>query len=189
VTERSATRACRRPNPGTSGPNGLSTGGLTKVRFDRFRFYAPCLTLTLAEGTIQKNMEQEGCKNRGGVNWAATPCSGCGVEADVTQRCSKCLCTAYCSRGCQLQHWKLGHRWRCTDLVHWVAGCHLTEGCRMAVQKDGLTDQLESGFLSAHNILTRNEVRPAKASHFHRVRKSPVEFGLGVDSLVYPYLQ
>jgi len=43
-----------------------------------------------------------------------TTCSQCDTESSaVLKKCSKCGVSAYCSRKCQLQHWKGGHKQSC----------------------------------------------------------------------------
>ena len=46
----------------------------------------------------------------------------CNTQKKVTSKCSGCGSTFYCSRSCQIAHWKAGHKGRCK--VSWSArGC------------------------------------------------------------------
>ncbi|OQR82869.1 hypothetical protein ACHHYP_15381 [Achlya hypogyna] len=40
-------------------------------------------------------------------------CAACGSVAEGLLRCSKCLAVSYCSRTCQVAHWKAGHKAAC----------------------------------------------------------------------------
>ena len=46
-------------------------------------------------------------------------CAGCGkhYERTALKRCSKCLGVAYCSRECQVAHWKGGHKQHCQEIA------------------------------------------------------------------------
>jgi MYND finger len=47
-------------------------------------------------------------------------CDGCGtLERKVgnLKNCGKCRQTRYCSRDCQLKHWKQGHKKKCAMLA------------------------------------------------------------------------
>ena len=44
-------------------------------------------------------------------------CSGCGRQATSLKKCSRCRVAAYCSRACQVHHWKEGgHKQECAQL-------------------------------------------------------------------------
>jgi MYND finger len=53
-------------------------------------------------------------------------CANCGVSkkqlldqcSGRLMDCSNCLNVAYCSRACQLEHWKTGHRKHCKTMMH-----------------------------------------------------------------------
>ena len=46
------------------------------------------------------------------------PCSGCGRLAFQLRKCSECRAVSYCSRECQVRHWKEGgHKRECTQLA------------------------------------------------------------------------
>lgn len=50
-------------------------------------------------------------------------CSGCGRQATSLKKCSRCRVAAYCSRACQVQHWKKGgHKQQCAQLAAGSAG-------------------------------------------------------------------
>nr|TKS04970.1 hypothetical protein D5086_0000138520 [Populus alba] len=54
--------------------------------------------------TVNQAMEaEEGCCR----------CVNCGSFG--TQRCSRCKSVIYCSLGCQIKHWRAGHRLKCKD--------------------------------------------------------------------------
>mmetsp|Transcript_19845 Transcript_19845/g.35283 ORF Transcript_19845/g.35283 Transcript_19845/m.35283 type:complete len:370 (+) Transcript_19845:449-1558(+) len=40
-------------------------------------------------------------------------CSASSCENKATKMCSQCMKTAYCSKACQLKHWKSGHKQEC----------------------------------------------------------------------------
>ena len=45
-------------------------------------------------------------------------CSGCGNNAAHLRKCAACKVAAYCSRACQVKHWKEGgHRRECAQLA------------------------------------------------------------------------
>ncbi len=45
-------------------------------------------------------------------------CSGCGKEASSLKKCSSWHVAAYCSRACQVRHWKEGgHKQECAQLA------------------------------------------------------------------------
>jgi hypothetical protein len=51
-------------------------------------------------------------------NGAPVACSGCGREFVQLRKCSVCRQAAYCSRECQVRHWKEGgHRRECAQLA------------------------------------------------------------------------
>ncbi len=43
-------------------------------------------------------------------------CDELEVKVKVFAKCSRCKKVAYCSRGCQADHWKLSHKKRCVPL-------------------------------------------------------------------------
>ncbi|XP_061169952.1 uncharacterized protein LOC133179178 [Saccostrea echinata] len=43
-------------------------------------------------------------------------CSFCGVHLSELQRCSRCKAKFYCSRVCQQNHWKEGHKKECREV-------------------------------------------------------------------------
>jgi len=43
------------------------------------------------------------------------PCAVCN-KIENTKQCAKCKCVAYCSRACQVAHWKAGHKQACPTL-------------------------------------------------------------------------
>ena len=46
------------------------------------------------------------------------PCAGCGRPSEQLRSCSGCRSAAYCSRQCQLKHWKEGgHKRECKRLA------------------------------------------------------------------------
>ena len=50
-------------------------------------------------------------------------CSGCGQRVSSLKKCSRCHVAAYCSRACQVQHWKKGgHKQQCAQLAAGSAG-------------------------------------------------------------------
>lgn len=46
-----------------------------------------------------------------------TVCAQCHGSVMVTTRCDKCNQAAYCSRDCQLAHWKAGHKQQCSAVA------------------------------------------------------------------------
>ena len=47
----------------------------------------------------------------------ANQCSFCGQPSQDLQRCSRCKGVSYCSRDCQKQHWKVGHKKECKEVI------------------------------------------------------------------------
>jgi hypothetical protein len=43
------------------------------------------------------------------------PCAQCGELFPKLKQCSRCKAVAYCSRDCQLAHWKAGHKQACQE--------------------------------------------------------------------------
>jgi hypothetical protein len=43
------------------------------------------------------------------------PCAACGELFPKLKQCSRCKAVAYCSRDCQLAHWKAGHKESCQE--------------------------------------------------------------------------
>ncbi|PRW45639.1 hypothetical protein C2E21_5733 [Chlorella sorokiniana] len=44
-------------------------------------------------------------------------CSGCGQQSFQLKKCSRCKAAAYCSRDCQVKHWREGHKQECARLA------------------------------------------------------------------------
>ena len=44
-------------------------------------------------------------------------CHQCGATENDLKRCSQCFVARYCSRECQLIHWKAGHRDVCKGKI------------------------------------------------------------------------
>lgn len=46
-------------------------------------------------------------------------CANCevkvGANPKIFSRCSQCKAASYCSKECQVTHWKKGHKWDCVD--------------------------------------------------------------------------
>lgn len=42
-------------------------------------------------------------------------CAQCEKLCDKLQRCSACQLVGYCSRSCQVKHWKAGHKQACKE--------------------------------------------------------------------------
>jgi hypothetical protein len=40
-------------------------------------------------------------------------CSNCGEEAAQLMKCGRCKGPQYCSKACQVQHWKAEHKAEC----------------------------------------------------------------------------
>jgi TPR repeat protein len=51
----------------------------------------------------------------------SSKCGCCGKSQSVIklQRCAKCRIIGYCSKVCQVQHWKMGHKHDCRNLDVW----------------------------------------------------------------------
>jgi hypothetical protein len=43
------------------------------------------------------------------------PCAQCGELFPKLKQCSWCKAVAYCSRDCQVAHWKAGHKEACQE--------------------------------------------------------------------------
>ena len=55
---------------------------------------------------------------QGGLVGATQSCSGCGAGSLSLRNCSGCRAVAYCSRACQLRHWREGgHKRECAALA------------------------------------------------------------------------
>ncbi|KAL4439771.1 hypothetical protein ABPG75_002772 [Micractinium tetrahymenae] len=48
---------------------------------------------------------------------AAPRCSFCGDVPPHARRCGRCRVAVYCSKDCQLKHWRAGHRSECARLA------------------------------------------------------------------------
>ncbi len=64
---------------------------------------------------------------RGGVVYGLQPrppqCCGCEKPSSNLKKCSSCGVAAYCSRACQVQHWKEGgHKQECAQLAAGSSG-------------------------------------------------------------------
>ena len=58
------------------------------------------------------------------------PCSGCSNRSFQLRKCSGCQAVSYCSRECQVRHWKEGgHRRECAQLAA-AAGFSTTAATR-----------------------------------------------------------
>ncbi|PSC69252.1 20S proteasome subunit beta 4 isoform A [Micractinium conductrix] len=44
-------------------------------------------------------------------------CSCCRAVLFQVRRCSSCRVASYCSRDCQMRHWRAAHRWQCASLA------------------------------------------------------------------------
>ena len=44
---------------------------------------------------------------------SANGCENCGISAINLRACSRCKAVSYCSRECQVAHWKAGHKAAC----------------------------------------------------------------------------
>ena len=42
-----------------------------------------------------------------------TQCTNCGASPEQLMRCGRCKGPQYCSKACQVQHWKAGHKATC----------------------------------------------------------------------------
>jgi MYND finger/Sel1 repeat len=47
-------------------------------------------------------------------------CNKSHHECTALLRCSKCKCICYCSKSCQTQHWKMGHKRDCAGVCVWI---------------------------------------------------------------------
>ena len=43
----------------------------------------------------------------------SSACAHCGINAPSLKACSRCKITSYCSKECQVAHWKSGHKSDC----------------------------------------------------------------------------
>jgi len=48
----------------------------------------------------------------------STGCANCGDVAPTLRTCSRCKVVSYCSKECQVAHWKLGHKVACGHHKH-----------------------------------------------------------------------
>ncbi|CAI8607019.1 unnamed protein product [Vicia faba] len=58
---------------------------------------------------IPQESEHQGASSRDVI-----PCAFCGNSS--TTRCARCKVARYCSGGCQIEHWRSGHRYECIQL-------------------------------------------------------------------------
>mmetsp|Transcript_37115 Transcript_37115/g.90220 ORF Transcript_37115/g.90220 Transcript_37115/m.90220 type:complete len:554 (+) Transcript_37115:78-1739(+) len=58
---------------------------------------------------------------------AASVCGSCNKSlGSGGKKCSRCKATFYCSRNCQVQHWKQGHKQECDEILAEAAGVQLS---------------------------------------------------------------
>ncbi|XP_061169564.1 uncharacterized protein LOC133178927 [Saccostrea echinata] len=50
-------------------------------------------------------------------------CSFCGIQSSDLQKCSRCKVELYCSRVCQRNHWKKGHKMECKEVSVELSEC------------------------------------------------------------------
>jgi hypothetical protein len=43
------------------------------------------------------------------------PCTQCGELFPKLHRCTRCKAVSYCSKQCQVAHWKAGHKQVCKE--------------------------------------------------------------------------
>lgn len=70
--------------------------------------------------TLRQRMRSNGLLPPSGSGSAGAHCWSCGVQEDQELellRCSKCKTARYCSKDCQRQHWRDGHREECKPYV------------------------------------------------------------------------
>ena len=73
------------------------------------------------------------------------PCAVCN-KTENTKQCAKCKCVAYCSRACQVTHWRAGHKQDCPSLgaAHMAAAskaAHEAKRVQQARMEAALTKQ------------------------------------------------
>jgi TPR repeat protein len=50
-------------------------------------------------------------------------CANCGKQGDeecTLKQCAKCKAFSFCSKDCQVKHWKAGHKTECKGHHHWI---------------------------------------------------------------------
>jgi hypothetical protein len=86
-----------------------------------------------AEHAGQTELPSAGSCNSTMANNSQLACSGCGQPAWQLRKCSRCKAVSYCSRECQLKHWKEGgHKKACPQLA--AAGSGGASGSQRDVQ-------------------------------------------------------
>ena len=52
-------------------------------------------------------------------------CNAPGCKVTATKTCGKCHTARYCSRSCQVEDWKSGHKRSCESLIGWDASANI----------------------------------------------------------------
>lgn len=123
-------------------------------------------------GTVVKAQSCDGCKrqftpplnrDQGDVLFRlmSALCEADGVEMRLLMKCSRCKRAQYCSKDCQRQHWKQGHKSECQPInqVSEESGVTLRQLIRQEL--DGLVDERSE----VYKDVARREVQLFQAKY------------------------
>lgn len=76
-------------------------------------FHMTCILCSHACKIKQFELYNQKRKEGGNIT---SGCTNCGKEGNSLQKCGSCKVVLYCSRECQIEHWKNGHKETCLGI-------------------------------------------------------------------------
>ena len=86
-------------------------------------------------------------------------CNAPGCTVAATKTCGKCHTARYCSRSCQVEDWKSGHKRSCESLIGWDASymTHATLSVLLAAGRTDARDWPIAAFLNSCGVAKQPE--------------------------------